>query len=663
LPTHTGNISGNVITANIFVGDGSQLTGLPESYTNSNVSAYLPTHTGNISADIISINSVQIGNLTMSSDNDGNLIVNRSILPSANLTYDLGSPTQRFKDLYLSNNTIYLGDVPLSISGNDSLSINGVTQTQPDAITRAGINWRQADLGVTSGSWNDMTKAGPVLFSLSNEFYGPSGTGNLQYRYSTDGISWSTSELPNQRNNNPERQKMPGTYDSKWIAYGNNTWVIMAGQLVTDANTLVRTSTDAITWTRHIDTVPFAYSYPELQRNDRGVIWYSTIFDGTKFVALGGESYFQNPCVMNSIDGINWTQVSPNGWDTSNFYTIPDSDSLYLQSSSFDDPGNPGVTNIGNFSGQGFYKWVDMATDNNVIIAVGSWSWADFTALPEWDGDFVALSYDHGVNWQYVRTPIKAIWDRIEYANGTFIVTGEQNTLLEDGIPVNGTYKVPAAIRSTNGGLSWSTVRFPNIGTISSLNSVVLGGLAYGDGNWVICILDSRFTSPGYVLVSTDSGQSFTESLTDPVRNPITNELQQIGCNEVQYINNRFVAASNSAVYGSLLQVSAATVNLDDDCCLAEKKFNIRSNNFNAIVGLRYGVDTTNNTVTATLPADPELGDAILFVDAAGMLSTSSFTINGNGNNVMGSSSQVFTTNDITVGVFFNGTQWKFYSN
>jgi hypothetical protein len=36
-------------------------------------------------------------------------VVTTSLLPAANVTYDLGSPTQRFRSLYLSGNTIDLG--------------------------------------------------------------------------------------------------------------------------------------------------------------------------------------------------------------------------------------------------------------------------------------------------------------------------------------------------------------------------------------------------------------------------------------------------------------------------------------------------------------------------------------------------------------------------
>jgi len=46
----------------------------------------------------------------------------RHIIPTANVAYDLGSPSLRFRDLYLSGNTLNLGSVQLS-SSNNSLVI------------------------------------------------------------------------------------------------------------------------------------------------------------------------------------------------------------------------------------------------------------------------------------------------------------------------------------------------------------------------------------------------------------------------------------------------------------------------------------------------------------------------------------------------------------
>ena len=56
-------------------------------------------------------NITSVGTLT-------SLTVAGNVLPSANITYDLGSDTQRWKDLYLSNSTIYLGNAGATISAN-----------------------------------------------------------------------------------------------------------------------------------------------------------------------------------------------------------------------------------------------------------------------------------------------------------------------------------------------------------------------------------------------------------------------------------------------------------------------------------------------------------------------------------------------------------------
>jgi len=57
-------IGANVISANYFIGDGSQLTGLPASYSNTNVAAYLPTYTGNISANYFIGNGSSLTHIT-----------------------------------------------------------------------------------------------------------------------------------------------------------------------------------------------------------------------------------------------------------------------------------------------------------------------------------------------------------------------------------------------------------------------------------------------------------------------------------------------------------------------------------------------------------------------------------------------------------------------
>ena len=49
---------------------------------------------------------------------DGNLTVPGSIIPETNIAYDLGSPSNRFRDLYLSTSTIYLGAAAISASGS-----------------------------------------------------------------------------------------------------------------------------------------------------------------------------------------------------------------------------------------------------------------------------------------------------------------------------------------------------------------------------------------------------------------------------------------------------------------------------------------------------------------------------------------------------------------
>jgi hypothetical protein len=59
--------------------------------------------------------------------------VNQSIIPTADVTYDLGSQSKRFRDLYLSGNTIDLGGIELT-------NVNGSLTTSAPIISTSGIS-------------------------------------------------------------------------------------------------------------------------------------------------------------------------------------------------------------------------------------------------------------------------------------------------------------------------------------------------------------------------------------------------------------------------------------------------------------------------------------------------------------------------------------------
>jgi len=94
-----GNVYGDYIK-----GDGSLLTGIPSSYTDANVAAFLPTYTGSLSS--------------------GNII------PVGNSVYSLGNATNQWADLYVSNSSIHIGNQILTTYAgnlffNDNLVFTG----------------------------------------------------------------------------------------------------------------------------------------------------------------------------------------------------------------------------------------------------------------------------------------------------------------------------------------------------------------------------------------------------------------------------------------------------------------------------------------------------------------------------------------------------------
>ena len=110
-----GNVNlGNAVVANYFIGSGNNLSNIQ----GANITGAVPTATvaGTVSQNA-QPNITSVGTLT-------SLQVSGNITPTANITYDLGNNTNRFKDIYLANSTIYLGNSTLQANATTLILTN-----------------------------------------------------------------------------------------------------------------------------------------------------------------------------------------------------------------------------------------------------------------------------------------------------------------------------------------------------------------------------------------------------------------------------------------------------------------------------------------------------------------------------------------------------------
>jgi hypothetical protein len=111
---------GNV-TAPYFIGNGSQLTGVT-SYSNANVDAHLSGSAGNI-------------------------------IPVGNNAQSLGNATNQWADLWVSNSTIYMNSVPITLGAGNVLTVNGEALLSNDSNTSISTTGNiTADFFIGDGS-------------------------------------------------------------------------------------------------------------------------------------------------------------------------------------------------------------------------------------------------------------------------------------------------------------------------------------------------------------------------------------------------------------------------------------------------------------------------------------------------------------------------------
>lgn len=114
-----------------------------------------------LTTDIIEVRTLATG-AALSSDTLGydnslivadgvNLTVTGNLIPSANITYSLGSQTNQWRDLWLSGNTLYLGGAAITIS-NGQLSVSGNTVGAADPYGNINVKAYTETMGFSNYS-------------------------------------------------------------------------------------------------------------------------------------------------------------------------------------------------------------------------------------------------------------------------------------------------------------------------------------------------------------------------------------------------------------------------------------------------------------------------------------------------------------------------------
>lgn len=242
--------------------------------------------------------NVFVNNLTANA-----ITVSGNIVPSANVTYDLGSSNFRFKDLWLSGNTIYFGGANLTTSGGN-VTINNPSGGSFTLPTTSGLPVI-ADSSTGAATIPVGTTAerpsSPVIGLIrintttgSPEWYNPANT-SWQI-FGIDEILKPTNSTP-AAGTTDLYDDLTLTASTFYTAYNGITHSASQWQVSTAADfssTVISTGDDAVNLTSYqltsgILVVDTTYYWRVRYKNSRGA--YSTWSAGTSFVTRASFRY------------------------------------------------------------------------------------------------------------------------------------------------------------------------------------------------------------------------------------------------------------------------------------------------------------------------------------------------------------------------------------
>ncbi len=265
-----------------------------QNYSANSISA----GTSNVSVQDNSNVSIAVAGSNIVVFSSGTENISANIIPTANVTYNLGNATNRFNDLYLANNSIFLGNVTLSSTETD-LIVNGfpvITSSDTSTLSLTG--------NITGGNINSVggTFTGNVAFGnifVGGYYYangvvfsgggggGTPGGADTQIQFNDGGVFNGTASLTFNKTTNAV--STTGTLTATANVVGGN--VTTGGQMsavgnITGGNLEINGNA-VITGNLRVDGTETIFNVQTISVNDKDIIIANNVTGGANIDGAG----------------------------------------------------------------------------------------------------------------------------------------------------------------------------------------------------------------------------------------------------------------------------------------------------------------------------------------------------------------------------------------
>ena len=540
--------------------------------------------------------------------------ISTDIIPDTDVTYDLGSATNRFKDLYLSGNTLYLGEVTLSVAAGalvvtDALSnpvsitlSNNTTDDLAEGLTNLYYTDARADARIALAASDYATAAQGALADTALQAADLTG-------YATE--SYVGTQIANLVDTAPSTLD---TLNELAAALGDDpnfatSTATAIGLKANTADLSAVATTGAYSDLTGIPSIPSALTDFGITDGTVGQVLTTDGAGGFTFADAGGASVVvSGTSPENAEEGDLWFDSVTTG-------------ELHVYESGI---------------------WLSTAVPA-IIESINELGDVDISTTAPTDGQ--SLVWDNA-NSKFVPGTVST--DLTGYATETFVgtaistassnyATAAQGALADsalqsvafsdlgiaDGtvgqvLTTDGAGGFTFADASGGGGSSITTSETAPVSPTAGdmwFNSATLAlYLYYADGDstqWIQINDAGGAAGNGLVLIS-----------STPPANPASGDLW--------YDDG---STGSLLIYNGSVWVSTA----DGGGGGGQSTYWVEaSTTYDAVAGSKLFVDTSSSTVQVNLPASPVMGDEVYVVDAAGNSGTYNITVNRNGKKITG---------------------------